>query len=398
MTRFKFTDLKITQDAPKMRTKSGKSQLDIWDTIIAGLGGKVGATGTTFFARARGPNGKEKRISIGRHGGALTVAKARIEADRLIDDIKSGVDARPAPNSRRLTVTLRAALDLFCKTATAHSIKDYQSRITNHLSDWLDYDLAAITESMIETRFDELVADGKPDNANKVIKRFGTVYRRNRRKFHLPADPTTFMKEEKLYASVKKRVFPSNEMERDLSKIMSVIDGYANPILAAFGRLLALTGARPKQLRHLKWDDVDMSEMTFTMRNGSKTMDTATLPICPEARKVFVAMQKRRLMYKDERRDYVFPARDQRAKATPYLSEYKTLTAAIRVDLKWDFQMYDFRRWMASRSVSLMNAAEARHIQTHAATDAHGGYERPPASQLREPMSKFEKDFVGMAA
>jgi len=401
--KFTFTDAKITRDAPKLRAKSGKAQFIIWDEKLAGFGGTVGATGTALFAQARNPAGKMLRRKIGKHGGKLTIKAARAKAASLIAEIEAGAEVAPT-SDRGPSITLRDALDQFCKKASAASERDYRSRIENWLAGWLDISLAKITEDMIERRYNEMIDTGMIDNANKTIKRFSTVYRRVRRRAGLPADPTQFMRDEKLFIAPDKREFESRLMERDFAKIIAAIDAYENPVIAAFGRLLALTGARPLQLKTLKWDDVDFEEKTFTMRTGNKdnglggtSKKAWTLPMCREARNVFVAMQSFRMRFKDERRDYVFPARDRRKNATPHLDEYKTLSAAIRKALKWDFQIYDFRRWMASRAVSLMNGAEARHIQTHAAKDAHGGYESPPPSQLRGPLQKFEDDLVKLA-
>jgi integrase len=403
-TRHKFSDAFIAKKAPALRAKSGKAQLMLWDTKTVGLGAKVGATGTTFVAQSRNPSGKQVQKSVGRYGGRLNVAAARVAAVKLIADIEAGVKVKTERQSKG--ITLREALAEFCDHpgTSKNSERDYTSRITNWLSGWLDIDLADIDEDMIESKYLEMVKSGKIDNANKTIKRFDVVYRFKRRAFGLPLQsPAAFLKDSRKIVKAPKRKFPANDMERDFAKIMKVVDKYPNAILRAFGWLLALTGARPLQLKALRWDDVNLDENTFTVREGNKDHDgnkaELTLPISKAARPFFVEMLALRMRSQGERRDFVFPSALNSKKGTPNLSEYKTLTAAIKKATGWktSFVMYDFRDWFITSAVGKISGTEARHLTTHAAKDAHGSYETPTASKLRAPADKMASHIMKLS-
>ena len=57
----------------------------LWDTEIRGFGCKITPKGGRIYLLQYGRNGRDYRVTIGRHGIEMTAEQARIEAFRVRD-------------------------------------------------------------------------------------------------------------------------------------------------------------------------------------------------------------------------------------------------------------------------------------------------------------------------
>ena len=86
---------KITKRAVD-EAKPGTRDLLIRDSELKGFGLKVTPKGTkSYFVEYRLPGGRgapKGRIVLGKHGSPWTVAKARGEAQRILENVRRGID------------------------------------------------------------------------------------------------------------------------------------------------------------------------------------------------------------------------------------------------------------------------------------------------------------------
>jgi len=71
----------------------------LWDTEIRGFGCKVTPKGGRIYLLQYGRNGRDYRVTIGRHGVDVTTEQARVEAIRLRAPERVIAPRRLSPNS-----------------------------------------------------------------------------------------------------------------------------------------------------------------------------------------------------------------------------------------------------------------------------------------------------------
>ena len=75
--RAKITKRKFDELQP------GEGDVFLWNTELPGLGCKVAPKGSRVYVLQYGQAGRDRRITIGRHGIEVTAEQARLEAQRL---------------------------------------------------------------------------------------------------------------------------------------------------------------------------------------------------------------------------------------------------------------------------------------------------------------------------
>ncbi len=98
--RAKITKRKVDELPP------GKADVLVWDTELPGFGVKITPTGSRIYVLQYGQAGRDRRITIGRHGIDVTAEQARLEAQRLRGLIATGETPRGAGAKRSDEVTV----------------------------------------------------------------------------------------------------------------------------------------------------------------------------------------------------------------------------------------------------------------------------------------------------
>lgn len=112
-------------------------------------------TGIKSYILQRRVNGKNRRITLGRHG-VLTCEQARKEAARVASDMTLG--RAPVLERKRLrlrTITLAEAFAAYIvarKTLKPSAIEDLRTMLRTHLRNWQDRPVATLTPEDIEKR------------------------------------------------------------------------------------------------------------------------------------------------------------------------------------------------------------------------------------------------------
>ena len=192
MPKIKLT---TTADVDAVPYSPPGQQIIWWSSELDHFGVRVGAREKTFIVGHR-VNKKWKRVALGR-AGEITVQKAIKDAKVILGEMVSGIDPVARERSRSAGgMTLREAWDLYQGAMkklerSPTTLRDYQTKIDAHLSDWLDAPLVSITRDICNKRHTRIGEQAGPYMANGTMRTLRAIWRRARRQYpDLPEAPT----------------------------------------------------------------------------------------------------------------------------------------------------------------------------------------------------------------
>lgn len=258
--------------------------VSIWDTDVRGFGVRRQVRDATFVLKVR-VNGRQRFLTIGRHGAPWTVEAARKEAVSLLGSIADGDDPAAMRSEARAALTLRDIAEQFLDQHVAAARKPttgelYGLVLHKHVlpslglrraADIATADIGRLHHAMRET----------PYMANRMLAVLASLYSWAGKRGLVPkgANPTADI--ERYREARRDRFLTTDEMERlgaaiheaetvgipwepDPSKNSKHAPKPENrrttisPHAAAALKLLLLLGARLREILHLEWSGVDL--------------------------------------------------------------------------------------------------------------------------------------------
>jgi len=275
----------------------------VWDAELKGFGCRVEPTGIkTFIVRYRagaGGRGAAKRfLTVGRYG-PLTPDEARRKARELLGAAARGEDPAGARAKHRSAASVADLARAFLVEHVETKRKPTTVTLYRHVLDGYLVPEVGSRKANEITRADlarlHHKLRGKPFLANRVLAVAGSMFSWGSQHGHLPEgfNPTTRIEKyredrrerflsieelEALGAAIHKAETTGIIWEPDAGKPTSkhapkkpenrrIVLG---PFAAAAIRLLLLTGARLREILHLRWEHVDL-ERGFLLLPDSKT-------------------------------------------------------------------------------------------------------------------------------
>lgn len=334
-----------------------------WDDDLRGFGIRVTPTGKiSYIAQAR-VNGKERRITLGRHG-TITADKARSKAKTKLGTMADGVD--PADEKKRaeaLSVTLADVTEDYLSNRRRKDGKPLKDRtkadVRYHLKttfpDWSDKPVVSITREMIKTRYAKR-AKASPAQANQAMRVLSSIinfaaatYRTDDDERIVKDNPVSVLRESSVLRSVEARsnCVPLGKMDekagiRKGSKIglwWSAVESMrTDPALTTASRsaadlvaLLALTGLRLGEARSIRWDQIELDECSLALTD-TKNRSSVVLPLSDAAVDLLKARQNKS--------KWVFPARS----GDGHLMRIETHMAKLSKETGIEVTAHDLRR------------------------------------------------------
>ncbi|WP_340644813.1 tyrosine-type recombinase/integrase [Phenylobacterium sp.] len=276
---------------------------DLFDTKLKGFGVRITPNGVkTFFVVYRpgdgGRTAAKKRYTIGRFG-TLTVEEARSAAQVYLANVRLGADPATDRNTRRATITVQELADRFLqahveakrKATTAALYSDILNRIV------LPRFGKAKVDGLTRADLAQLHADcaETPFQANRMLAVVGSMYGVGAKLGFVPEGYNPAKGIDRYPEHGRERYLGTKEVERLLEVIQVAEDeGLAwetqddqggakhlptnpddrrtklSPHAAAALRLLIYTGARLREILHLRWSEVDLERGTLFL-SDSKT-------------------------------------------------------------------------------------------------------------------------------
>ena len=274
----------------------------VWDDELRGFGVTVSPSGDRSYVLYYRVAGRQRWLTIGRHGSPWTPDMARKEAMRLLVEVARGVDPAGKRAAERRAVSFGELCDLYLSEGVAHkkasTIRSDKGRIEHHLKPLLGrLRVEAIGRGDIERLLNE-VRNGRTAASVPTKRRPGSLAHggsgAGAQCVMLASAILQFgvdrgMRPDNPARGIKKP--PVRKMQRFLSeaefvRLAAELDTEertsGNPFAVAAIRLLALTGARRGEIIGLKWRNVDF-ERRMLLLDDSKTREKSIFLSAPAA-------------------------------------------------------------------------------------------------------------------
>ena len=234
----------------------------LWDAEVKGFGVRCRQSGAKYYIVKMRAGGRQRWLTIGRHGSPWTPDTARVEAKRLLGLKAGGKDPATERDRQKGAITIAELGARFlaqyvaqhCKSRTA---EEYQRAVEHFINPILGRQRIADLTRADVARLHHHFRD-RPYQANRSLavlsKMINLAEGWNCQRRINPVRHVRKYREAK-----RERCLQGDELRR-LGKVLSdaQADQTETPfILAAIG-LLILTGARLTEILTLKWEHVDL--------------------------------------------------------------------------------------------------------------------------------------------
>jgi integrase len=260
----------------------------LWDTGVVGLGARRQRRDVFYLLRYR-LGGRQRFITIGRHGSPFTPDTARNEAKRLLGLVVSGIDParerKPSGDTFGATVPaflgprrgsvkprtfteLERHLTLYAKPLHLRPLADVDRRAIALCLAQIETDNGAVTRnrvcSSLSRFFNWAISEGLLDTINPVT---GTG---------------------------KANEGGSRERVLSTEEIVALWRALSADTFGSIVKLLLLTGQRRNEIGGLRWSEVDLAKGVIVLP-GSRTKNGRehTIPLSGQAQAIIEAQPRR---------------------------------------------------------------------------------------------------------
>jgi len=257
----------------------GAKDTYIWDTELKGFGLKVTPKGRKVYITQYRIGRRSRRVTLGVHG-ILTTEEARQAAKITLGQVSSGIDPATDRDKAKAGFSAEAIFEKFEVSYLSIRVKPNTAK-----------DYRRVFEKYIFPRFKHVTVRDitKQDMLRLHHDMRMTPYRANRTRAKMSkffnwceehgyreeyTNPTRFVKKYKEHARHR---YLSTEEQQRLGEALNKAEAenIASPYAVNAIRLLSLTGARLREITHLKWEYVNFERGTLDLpdsKTGRKTI------------------------------------------------------------------------------------------------------------------------------
>jgi len=268
----------------------------IWDGAVAGFGARRQRSEVTSYVLFyRTQEGRQRWHTIGRHGSPWTPETARVEAQRLLGEVRNGTDPAAVKRLKRQAATVSELCDLYLADAEAGRLLTRRKvpkksttlaidrgRIERHIKPLLgQIKVAAVTREDVDTFMHDVAAGKTACNTKTARKRglarvrggkaaasravglLGGIFAyavRHRMRSDNPVHGVTRFADRK-----RERRLSDDEYGMLGEALRRAESNRIWPSAVAAARFLALTGWRCGEALGLRWDELDLARRTATL-------------------------------------------------------------------------------------------------------------------------------------
>jgi integrase len=267
-------ETKITKRAVDRLTPDCVQSI-LWDAEIKGFGVRCRPSGAKFYVLKSRMGGRQRWLTIGRHGSPWTAETARSEALRLLGLKAAGQDPATLRDRQKGAITIAQFAARFlseyvsqhCKRRTA---EEYRRTVKLHINPALGQqrigDLARADVARLHHRLRD-----RPYQANRTLAVLSKMMNLAEA-WGLRPDGSNPVRHVKKHREDKRERYLA---EVELQRLGAVLtdaqaDNSVSPFAVAAIWLLILTGARLSEILTLKWSHVDVNHLVLRLPD-SKT-------------------------------------------------------------------------------------------------------------------------------
>jgi integrase len=235
------------------RAKRGKLER-LWDTVVENLVLFVRPNGRKTYWLYYRRNQKTRWFWLGR-ASAVSLQDARAKAKRLMAKIEldDTFDPQEARREARAAGTWEQLVDRYISESAKRRLKSWRAvegQLKRHTQCWRGRPAGSIKRADVKQVFRQL-SDTAPGSANLLLAHVSAVFdwAIKEEVLNLPANPAHGIERNTMKA--RERVVEPNELPRLWSTLAAGDDATSAAL-----RLLLLTGQRPGEVGHMRWQDV----------------------------------------------------------------------------------------------------------------------------------------------
>jgi len=267
----------------------------LWDAdhreVVKGFGVRGQPNGVFYCVRYR-HRGKQRVISIGRHGSPWTPDTARAEAKRLLGQVVSGIDPLGERTKTRQEDRTARTFEKEAERYLGRRRDQMKPRVFRELERHFN-DHAKPLHSL---RLDEIPKTKIAEMLNDIQDERGPVAR-NRFRSNLSAFFAWTIAEGLLETNPVERTSKAKEngpRERVLTQgeLAEVWTSLGTDHFSNIVRLLILTGQRREEIGGLRWSEIDFDRAVIVLPpERTKNKREHTLPLSPQASAIIRSMK-----------------------------------------------------------------------------------------------------------
>jgi len=284
--------IKLTKTSVANVAQPDKGQVFIWDSILPGFGLRVTPTSKTFIVQAKLPDGRDRRVTLGKPEHYPDVQALRNKARELIVKIQNGYDPKVAKQQdKKKNITLSEVLSdyLHDRNLKPVTVKDYQYHINRIFKKWADRPIKEINMEKVINLFDEQ-SKNAPTQTNTAFRILRSLLNYAMTAYRDADDKPLFVENPVNILTARGRWNPSHAKNGriPINKIGAVWnllkDHRGQPTYDCVAFIL-LTGCRRGEAEKLVWRNVDFENELWTIENPKNNTDR-TLPLSTQAVKL----------------------------------------------------------------------------------------------------------------
>jgi integrase len=265
---------KITKRTVDQLSPASRDVL-LWDSEVKGFGVRCRPTGAKHYVLKMRVGGRQRWLTIGRHGSPWTPDTARREALRLLGLRAAGQDPATERDRQKGAITiaelgarfLQEYVPQHCKPRTA---EEYQRAVDQFIGPVLGHHRVSVLLRADVAQFHHDLRD-RPYQANRALGVLSKMMNLAEA-WGLRLDGSNPVRHVKKYREVKRERYLTKEELQRLGAVLADPQTKATEgpfAIAAIG-LLVLTGARLTEILTLRWEHVDLAKQVLRLPD-SKT-------------------------------------------------------------------------------------------------------------------------------
>jgi len=371
----------FTQERLRKLPVPASGRVEYFDTKQQKLRLRVTSTGAISFAVVKRVDEKLRRVTIGKWP-EVSIAKAREDAIKILDEIRKGNDPVAEKRKKKLASTsLGDVLQQYLqeRDLKPNTVESYRYKLKLGFSDWLSVSVSKISEDMVLKRHKELTKRGKT-TANTTFRVLRLTLNYAQAIGMIERNPTEILSKARLWHKNKRkdRLIPSNKLKDWHVAVESIENRQATVYLL----MLLYMGYRSSEALTLKWENVDLVQKVITVHD-TKNRSSHTLPISR-----LIHQHLRLLSTTNKDSEWVFP--NLRGDG-PMSIPNKPIKAVIKAS-GCEFSPHDCRRTFATIAEAVnLPLTMIKRLMNHVTTnDVTGGYIHTEEDTLRKALSKVE--------